>query len=97
MDGKSHDHLNQRLAGGGWRGLLVEPLSDYFDALREAYSAVPHLFAFENVAIAEEDGEREMHRVVRGGVSEEDALMGFDGSSSLLLSGSGLPPGVFQV
>lgn len=42
--------------------VLVEPIREYFDQLRENYSNVANI-EFENIAIAEMDGEMEMYRL----------------------------------
>jgi FkbM family methyltransferase len=42
--------------------VLVEPVREYFDALREAYRDLPTV-RLENVAIAEEAGERDLYRL----------------------------------
>jgi FkbM family methyltransferase len=45
--------------------ILVEPVREYFDALRDAYSDLPQV-RFENVAIAEEEGDRDLYRLAPG-------------------------------
>ena len=42
--------------------VLIEPIREYFDLLRENYGNLPGL-EFENVAIAESEGTREMYRL----------------------------------
>jgi FkbM family methyltransferase len=46
------------------KGLLVEPLPDQFEELKQNYADHPQL-VFENCAIAEENGHRSMFRFVR--------------------------------
>ena len=45
--------------------ILVEPVREYFDALREAYGDLPTV-RLENVAIAEEEGDRDFYRLAAG-------------------------------
>jgi FkbM family methyltransferase len=45
--------------------VLVEPARDYFEALRAAYGDLP-MVRLENVAIAEEEGERDFYRLAPG-------------------------------
>ena len=45
--------------------VLVEPIREYFDLLCKNYRNVPSI-AFENVAIAETAGERDMYRLASG-------------------------------
>ena len=45
--------------------VLVEPVREYFEALREAYRDMPTV-RLENVAIAEEEGERDFYRLKPG-------------------------------
>ena len=42
--------------------VLVEPVREYFDALRDAYSDL-RMVRLENVAIAEEEGDRDFYRL----------------------------------
>ena len=64
MDGKSHDALYEHAhKNKHWAGILVEPVLDHFDALKANYENRTNL-EFENVAICEEVGEREIHRVL---------------------------------
>src|SRR3989338_9032362 len=62
MDGVSFDPLYAVAKKHGWRGLLVEPLPDLFAKLKENYSGVAGV-SFENMAVAEEKGEKVMYRV----------------------------------
>jgi FkbM family methyltransferase len=45
--------------------VLVEPVREYFDALRDAYRDLPTVH-LENVAIAEEEGDRDFYRLAPG-------------------------------
>lgn len=44
------------------RAVLVEPVGDYFTALQDAYRGLPNV-ELENVAIADEPGERDFYRL----------------------------------
>ena len=55
-DGEQHDHLRPLILTSNWSGIMVEPVPYVFDRLRENYAGVEGLL-FENVAIADEDGE----------------------------------------
>jgi FkbM family methyltransferase len=50
--------------------VLVEPVKEYFDRLREAYAGLPCV-QFENVAIAESPGIRDFHRLAADPVSQD--------------------------
>ena len=62
MDGVSFDPLYQHVVTNRWRGLLVEPLHDMFDQLKNAYQNQKGII-FENVAIADAPGTKKMYRV----------------------------------
>lgn len=63
MDGKSHDGLFEHaFSNAEWRGILVEPVKEYFEQLKQNYENRPNLI-FENVAITESEGTREIVRV----------------------------------
>jgi len=62
MDGMNFDPLYQYVVQHKWRGLLVEPLPDMFVELMETYRGIDGLI-FENVAIADRSGLRDMCRV----------------------------------
>ena len=55
-------HVDRFGPGHAQHTLLVEPVREYFDALRDAYSDLPNV-RFENVAIAEEEGDRNFYRL----------------------------------
>jgi FkbM family methyltransferase len=63
MDGTRFDPLYPLILRHGWTGLLVEPLPDLFAELLETYRARSGL-VFENVAVAETEGERTMFRIL---------------------------------
>ncbi len=62
-DGVSNERLERFIRQKGWRGVFVEPLSGLLSTLRDNYRDVEGL-AFENSAVAEEDGERLFFEVV---------------------------------
>lgn len=59
-DGMALDPLRHAVTVHGWSGILVEPVPYVFDRLVANYAGTPGLI-FENVAIADADGERELH------------------------------------
>jgi len=62
-DGSIWDPIHSHVIAGGWRGILIEPQVRVFqDHLLQTYRGYKGL-EFENVAISEQDGEREMFRV----------------------------------
>lgn len=69
MDGRSFDPIHEFVRKNHWRGLLVEPLPDLFEELKGAYRGYDGLI-FENVAIAEAPGNRQMYRVAPGAVRD---------------------------
>lgn len=61
----SNDPLSaffQSRAGHGLKAILVEPVHEYFERLRENYRGLEGLH-FENIAIAETSGERDFYRL----------------------------------
>ena len=61
-DGKQFDPIGDYVRFFSWRGLLVEPVKDYFDELVDNYADCPGL-AFVNAAIADYEGTVTIHRV----------------------------------
>jgi FkbM family methyltransferase len=59
MDGKTYDPIYRYVNGSRWRGIIVEPIPALFEQLKANYQGRRNLI-FENVAITEADGEREM-------------------------------------
>jgi FkbM family methyltransferase len=58
--------LRSALPGrSGRRAILVEPIGEYFDALQKTYGDISNI-RLENVAIAEEEGQRELYRLAPG-------------------------------
>jgi len=64
MDGISFDPLHEHIIRHNWRGLLVEPLSDLFAELKQTYDGMDRLL-FENVAVADDRGQRDMYRICK--------------------------------
>lgn len=63
MDGINHDSMYKHIVRNtGWRGLLVEPLPDMFEKLKDNYAGRANLL-FENSAITNEDGGAEITRI----------------------------------
>lgn len=60
-NGVRHDPLRSLILQYHLRGLLVEPLCDMFEELKNNYASERQLL-FENVAIAEQDGEVSLFR-----------------------------------
>ena len=58
-DGKSGDPLFPLIREFGWRGVLIEPQRRVYETLLARHPDSPGL-AFENVAIAEEEGVRDL-------------------------------------
>ncbi|MCC5829093.1 MAG: FkbM family methyltransferase [Phycisphaeraceae bacterium] len=65
-DGVRNDPLRYWILKYGWSGIFVEPLKPLFDRLRKNYASptvsAGHLF-FENSAIADENGSREIFKL----------------------------------
>lgn len=63
MDGKSHDGLYEHaLENDHWSGLLVEPVREYFQQLKDNYENRGNLL-FENVAITEKEEQRDIYKL----------------------------------
>lgn len=61
-EGRAGDPISLYIKRDDWRGVLVEPVPSLYRRLRRHYRHVDGL-AFENVAIAEEDGQRPFFRL----------------------------------
>jgi FkbM family methyltransferase len=64
-DGVMEDDLHTVVRRFGWRGLLLEPLREYYDQLVANYAGAPNLI-FDNRALADQDGPRTMFHVRPG-------------------------------
>jgi len=64
FDGRQSDPLYQFITRYHWRGVLVEPMPDAFDRLREAYKNEPQVI-LENVAVAQSNGTKTLYHLRR--------------------------------
>lgn len=55
-DGKSNDPIHKHILNGNWKGILVEPVENIFNRLKENYKSVEQNLKFLNVAIGKSDG-----------------------------------------
>jgi FkbM family methyltransferase len=63
MDGVNHDNtFKYAFKNKHWKGLLIEPMKDYFEKLKENYEYRENLI-FENVAISDSEGYEYMFRI----------------------------------
>jgi FkbM family methyltransferase len=69
-DGLAGDPIHELVIRDGWRGILVEPVRHLFLKLKRNYRGAKDLI-FENCAIAEEEGERELWRLAEARPGEE--------------------------
>ncbi|MER2520846.1 MAG: FkbM family methyltransferase [Bdellovibrionales bacterium] len=69
MDGVAFDPVHAMIREMGWRGTLVEPIPDMFDALRANYASAEGL-SFVNKAVTTYDGMIEMTRIDPKAVEE---------------------------
>ncbi|MBK6937124.1 MAG: FkbM family methyltransferase [Chitinophagaceae bacterium] len=56
-DGKSGDPLYEFIINHNWKGILVEPMPDVFEQLKENFSFASGRLIFENSAISDTGGE----------------------------------------
>lgn len=71
MDGVNHDRLYKHISKNTeWKGLLVEPLPDMFEKLKNNYIDRGNL-VFENAAITEQEGLAEITRIPEANVGQE--------------------------
>lgn len=71
MDGRTFDPIHEFIERFRWGGLLVEPIREHFENLRQTYSHNPHM-DFANVAIAQHCGTVKMHRILTEHVMRGD-------------------------
>lgn len=81
-DGASFDPLAPYIAGGGWRGLMVEPVPHVFTKLARNHSADPNV-ELVNAAVGAADGTRTIHHLREGASAPglpfwADAIASFD-------------------
>ena len=68
-DGEQHDHLRPLILTHNWSGIMVEPVPYIFSRLQKNYAGVENL-VFENVAIADRDGELPFFHLREAGEDE---------------------------
>lgn len=56
-DGKTGDPIYEYVTGENWKGILVEPVPDVFDLLKDNYSQNQENLVFENIAVGPEEGQ----------------------------------------
>jgi FkbM family methyltransferase len=61
-DGKQFDPIRTYIRYYQWKGILLEPVADYFAELQENYADCPNL-KFVNAAIADHEGTATIYRV----------------------------------
>lgn len=61
-DGRANDPLNRFVMRFNWHGILLEPLPEVFDALKQTYARQPHLHLL-NAALADKDGSQTIYTV----------------------------------
>lgn len=89
MDGVSFDPLYAAVVQYRWKGLLIEPLPDLFERLKENYKGITGLL-FENMAVAEVLGEKTMYRVAPEAVRQGLVPDWAEGISSFFLDKNAL-------
>lgn len=95
-DGIKHDHLRPYILSSAWRGVMVEPVPYLFERLQANYAGIDRI-AFENVAIADRDGDLPFYYVVDASQDERESLPEwYDGIGSfsrekLLAHGKDIP------
>jgi FkbM family methyltransferase len=84
MDGATHDRLFPHASRNKhWSGLLIEPVNSYFEKLKSNYANRENLI-FENLAITDSLGEREITVVDRGAITDGVVPAWCDGVSTFL-------------
>jgi len=59
-DGYTADPIYNLVKKFGWSGLLIEPVPEYFQKLKQSYKDVPNL-SFANIAIADKNGNKTLY------------------------------------
>ena len=62
-DGVTDDLIRERVKRHRWRGILIEPQRHEFERLKQNYAAEADRLIFENVAVADQRGERVLYKV----------------------------------
>src|SRR4051794_8017905 len=96
MDGKRFDPIYAFVKHYRWKGIILEPLPDLFDALAANYAGTEGVILV-NAALTDSDGEHEMFRVQRQAVLDGVVPLWAEGLSSLFpdrnaLGGHGVSP-----
>ena len=99
-DGDQHDHLRPFLDGGGWRGIMVEPVPYVFARLQANYAG-HRAIILENAAIADRDGELPFYHLREAGDRAAEGLpRWYDGIGSFsreaVLNHAALLPDIAQ-
>ncbi|TVP48871.1 MAG: FkbM family methyltransferase [Gemmatimonadales bacterium] len=89
-DGRAFDPLGASIVEHRLPGLLIEPLPDLFEALRQNYAGLPGLI-FENVAIGADEGRKPFFRV-RPGHDGPEFWQGLGSFDRGHLERAGVPP-----
>jgi FkbM family methyltransferase len=96
MDGKRFDPIYAFVKHYRWKGIILEPLADLFEALAANYAGNEGV-TLVNAALTDSDGEHEMLRVRRQAVLDGLVPVWVEGLSSFLpnrnaLGGCGVSP-----
>jgi len=70
LDGKTFDPVHEYITRFDWSGIIVEPIKEHFEKLKETYKPYPKL-ALVNTAIGDKDGTAIMHRVSSEDIENE--------------------------
>ena len=82
MDGVSHDELYPyAFKNKHWKGLLIEPVSDYFNQLKNNYENRENLI-FENVAISTSGEDKKIYTVERSAIQSGNVPFWCNGIST---------------
>lgn len=66
-DGKSGDPLYEFIINNNWKGILIEPMPDVFEQLKENFSFASGRLIFENSAISDTGGEFTIYYIDNSG------------------------------
>ena len=68
-DGRHKDPIYEKVKRRGWKGILVEPQEDVFEALKRNYEDEKDDLIFENSAISDKDGYITFYKSNKSGLS----------------------------
>lgn len=95
-DGKLAENLHDTFMQSDWRAVMLEPLPDMFEKLRETYASKPK-FRLVNAALAPYDGFANIRRIPPESVRDDElwahGISSMDGTRSSFTEGP-VPPGV---